>query len=857
MNIKNTFTIALLSLSLASHAQYVEQAEQQAGTNAPLAEFADCKDVLFNFDWKFLLGNPQGAQAPDYDDSSWRKLDLPHDFQFEQPWIESKDKNDMGRGFKQMCDGWYRKSFTLDPKLKGKRITLCFDGIMYYGNVYVNGKKVASTEYGYIGFEADITKALKWDGENVVAVYANTGKKNGSRWYTGGGIFRDVRLKASNDTRIAHHGLYVTSAPQGNIVRPDHLNAQRIDINPLCPQGKGDPHGAWDVLVQLQVVNWQKHDVTLRATLKDASGAVIGTSTCQMPDHTKQNNTEVALPMIAVSSPKLWSPDSPYLYTVEAVIEENGAVIDSISDQIGLRTIEYAPEFGFKLNGQKTFLKGIANHHDLGALGVAAFDKAIERQMRQLKSFGYNAIRCSHNPYSDSFCRIADRVGLLVVDELIDKWSDNEYWGGRKPFMNIWPELISEWVTRDRNRPSVVLWSLGNELQTNDGWSGYKTNDWGITTYRIFDQMLKRYDRTRPTTVAMFPARAGAQRGTPDFKTYLVPPELGCATEVASFNYQWDAYHGYYDYKPDLILFQSEAVTNQLQQPFYGMDRQRGVGLAYWGAIEYWGESNGWPKKGWNYSFFSHTLEPFPQASLIKASFQPEIPVVQIGVVDGKGESLEWNDIKVGQQRISQNWNHPAGSKQNVFTYTNAEEVELVYNGKSLGTQKNDTTDIAKRNIILWSGIDYDEGGKLVAIAKHNGKEVARNEVETTGKAVALKIVAEGTSPSNIYNAKVDRWKANGMDLQYIKIYAVDSKGRIVRNATDEVKVEVDGEASLVAIDNGDHFTSDIFLGINTKKMQTGFMQAIMRSTRKVGKATINVTSPTLKGCKMTFKSEK
>ena len=575
----STFMLAAL-MALPVAAQYVEKKEADVQKNSPLSEWRDVREQLFNFGWKFQAGNPTGAERRDFDDSGWRQLDLPHDFQFELPWENYPGKAG-ARGFKRMGDGWYRKTFRLPAACKGKRVTLDFGGVMYYCDVYVNGKKVASNEYGYVGFEADLTKVADFEGENVVAVYANTGPENGSRWYTGGGIFRDVRLKVCNpQTRIARHGLYVTSAPKGRMERPDHLNAQRMAVNPLNPQG-GNPEGAWDVLVQLQVIGWQKHNIGLRATLKDAEGNVVGTTACAMPDHTIQNNTEVALPFISVERPRLWSPETPYLYTVEAVVEEDGVVIDSVSDQIGLRTIEYSPAFGFKLNGKKTFLVGIANHHDLGAVGIAAFDKAVERQMRQLKAFGYNAIRCSHNPYSEGFYRAADRVGLMVVDELIDKWSDKDYWGGRKPFMQLWPSLIAEWVKRDRNHPSVVLWSLGNELQTRSDWAGYPTEDWGITTYRLFDQMLKRYDRTRPTTVAMFPARAGAQRGTPDFKTYQVPPELACATEVASFNYQWDAYPGYFRYKPDLILFQSEAVTNQLQQPYFGMDRDRSVGLAW------------------------------------------------------------------------------------------------------------------------------------------------------------------------------------------------------------------------------------------------------------------------------------
>ncbi len=848
------FTISELCIVTPSMAQYTERGEENKKQNAPLSDFADMREQLFNFGWKFKAGDTDNASSPDFDDSGWRTLDLPHDFQFEMPWVEGdkNDKNYKGRGFKEMGDAWYRKEFDMPESCRGKRVTLDFGGIMYYGDVYVNGKQVASTEYGYIGFEADITNAVRYGDRNVVAVYANTGKKNGSRWYTGGGLFRDVKLRVSNDTRIARHGLYVTSAPQGHIVRPDHLNAQRINIDPLNPQG-GNPEGAWDVLIQMQIVNWQKHNLSLRGVLKDAEGHVIGTAQCGMPDHTKQNNTEVALPFITVNTPKLWSPDTPYLYTVDAVVMEDSVVIDSASTKIGLRTIEYSPEFGFKLNGKKTFLKGIANHHDMGALGVAAFDDAVRREFMQLKSFGFNAVRCSHNPYSENFCKIADEVGILIVDELIDKWSDKEYWGGRKPFMQLWQDLIPEWVKRDRNSPSIILWSLGNELQTIEGWSGYKTNDWGITTYRIFDQMLKRYDRTRPTTVAMFPARAGAQRGTPDFKTYQIPPELACATEVNSFNYQWDAYPGYYAYKPDLILFQSEAVTKQLQQPYYGMDQQRGVGLAWWGAIEYWGESDGWPKKGWNYSFFNHTLEPYPQAYLIKSCISPDTPVTYIGVVDGQGESRLWNDIKVGSERINRNWNQEKNKRMTVMTYTNADEVELVYNGQSLGTQKNDTTDISKRNIIKWS-VDYGNGGQLVAVGRTDGKTVSKDMIETPGAAIGLRIEVEKSCPSDIHANKRDmKMSHDGMSLRYLKIYAVDSKGRKVTNATDKVTVKVSGAAELVAIDNGDHYTNDLFHDVNTKQMQSGYMQAIIRGKRTEGKVNVEVNSPTLKSAKVTF----
>lgn len=828
---KKLLLLPAFLVSMGMSAQYTYKADNGTEINVPLQHIEKYQNVLWNFDWKFKLGNIEGAEKMDFDDGSWRKLDLPHDYQFEQPWDE---KAGGARGFKNMCEGWYRKTFTADTLWRGKKVLVDFEGVMYVSDVYINGNKVASNEYGYTGFEADISRYINYDKENVIAVYSSTGPKNGSRWYTGGGIFRDVHLKVQNPTHIARHGLYVCTPK----VSKEEAKVQ----------------------VQVEVDRWQKHnDVHVIATVRSPKGDIIASSSANMPDHTIQNCTEVKLPLIDIKNPDLWSPDTPYLYTVEVELHADGEVVDKQSDTFGVRWIEFGTDYGFKLNGEKIFLKGIANHHDMGALGIAVYDRAIERQFRTLKSYGFNAVRCSHNPYSDSFARIADKVGIIIVDELIDKWSNekNEYWGGRKPFTTVWNQLLPEWIKRDRNRPSIVLWSLGNELQSVENWSGFDTKDWGVTTYRIFREMVKRYDDTRLTTVAMFPARAGGQRNTKDFWEYLVPPELSCVTDVASFNYQWKAYKGYYEHKPDLILFQSEATTNELLQPFYGMDRKRGVGLAYWGAIEYWGESNGWPKKGWNYSFFSHTLEPFPQASLIQSAFEPEKNILEIGVVDGKGESIEWNDIKVGQQSISKNWNHAKDSRQNVFTYTNADEVELIYNGKSLGIQKNDTTDIKKRNMIYWSDIDYAEGGTLRAIARKDGKPVLEQNLATTGKATHLEIVEESPLPSQAKGkAKPYEWNADGMDLKYLKIYALDAKGMRVPNATDDITVEVEGEGTFVALDNGDHYTDELFYNVKTKKMQKGYMQCILRSTRTAGNVKLKVTSPSLKGATISLKTK-
>ena len=339
----------------------------------------------------------------------------------------------------------------------------------------------------------------------------------------------------------------------------------------------------------------------------------------------------------------------------------------------------------------------------------------------------------------------------------------------------------------------------------------------------------------------MFPARAGAITWhDKEFNDYLVPPELACATEVASFNYQSDKYDAYLKYRPDLILFQSEAETSNLLQPYYNMDRKRTVGMAYWGSAEYWGESNKWPKKGWNYSFFGHTMRPYPQAYLIKSAFMPEIPEVHIGVVDAAGaESISWNDVIVGRMALNECWNHTPGSRQSLFTFTNAHSVELLVNGQSMGVQENDTTQANRRNMIYWKDVPYGNGGSVVAIARDkSGKEVARHHIETAGKAVALRIEAE--TPAD--------WKADGMDLQYINVTAIDKKGRPVWDYNEPLALQMEGAARLVALDNGDHYTDELFHGITSKRMYQGRMQIILRSDQKAGNVTVKVSSTGLKG---------
>ncbi|MDR1763862.1 MAG: DUF4982 domain-containing protein, partial [Dysgonamonadaceae bacterium] len=752
---------------------------------------------LFNFGWKFSgidknFTSSDNFSSLNFDDSEWRNIDLPHDFQIEQPW----DKSASGaRGFKAMGEGWYRKHFTADPAWKGKQVLLDFEGIVYYGDAYLNGRKIGSADYGYLGFEADITNLLNYDGDNVIAVYSSTGKEEGSRWYTGGGLFRDVHLIVKEPVSVARHGVFITSS---------EISETNANVN---------------VQVEIEGFRGKDADLEIAAKILAPDGKQVGETKTLAPKKSKKLLNEVLLPAVSVSNPQLWDCEHPNLYTAEITLTLNGKTIDNVTEKFGIRSIEYSKEFGFKLNGKKLFLKGIANHHDLGAVGAAAYETAIARQMDKLKEFGFNHIRTSHNPYSESFLRLADEKGILIVDELYDKWSNKSYWGARVPWTEIVFQNIPEWIKRDRNHPSVIMWSFGNELQMQENLAGFPTSDWGITTYHILNVLAKRYDNTRPTTVAMFPARAGGvTKNEESFNINILPPELATVTEISSFNYRWFNYQDYLKHAPDMIIYQSEATTNELALPFFGMDREKMIGLAYWGAIEYWGESSGWPWKGWHFSFFNRALEAFPQAYLIKSIFSDE-PVVHIGVVDKPSESMEWNEQTVGTQNVSDHWNREKGKNYNIFVYTNADEAELLLNGKSLGVQQNNRDDIKQRNMILWQNVPY-EAGKLIAIARNGGKEAARYLVETAGKPVALRTEIENNNPNG--------FRANGMDLQYVKVYAIDSKGHVAPNCEGEVTFNISGAAKLIAVDNGNHISDELPTG-SSISLHNGFAMAILR----------------------------
>ena len=765
--------------------------------------FAQRSEQKINFGWEFRLN----------DEGSWKKVNVPHDFQIEQPWVapaadEKADNTDVAaniksrlssRGFKEMGKGYYRLHYTPSKSLEGQRVLIDFEGVMYTADVYVNMKRVGGTNYGYVGFEIDITNELKYGEDNLIEVVADTREPGNSRWYTGGGLIRNVSIVATpKDLYFGRHPLYITT-------RENRF-----------------------VSIGAEFTNRTKEQSThIAVQITGPDGETVYNETTSLKRHKMARTQEERIATdVEIKEPKIWDLDTPYLYTVKAqLLREDGTVADETCETFGIRTIEFGPDFGMKLNGKKVLLKGYANHHTLGALGAAAYPKAIEKRLKLIKQFGMNHIRTSHNPYSRDFIKLCDKYGILLVDELYDKWT-RQHTGGKVAFEEHWQQEVPEWVKRDRNSPSVVLWSLGNELQQDPNMP---FNDFGVTMYKLQKTLLQRYDSTRLVTVAMHPRYR-------NWETDSLPHDLAMQTDIQAYNYRYMYFPGDGRRFPWMTFYQSEASTSAMGPNFFEMNLDKVIGLAYWGAIDYLGESQGWPAKGWAQGVFDISLEPKPKAYFMKSFFMPDEPLVHIAVIDSKNDVM-WNGVQTGNDGMSDHWCRQPGSELTLVTYTNADEVELRLNGKSLGKKQNPKGDSKQRNQIKWEGITYADG-KLEAIAYNSGKAVARHQIETTGKAVSLRVTPEDSE-----------WRADGTDLMHLRIEAVDNKGRRVPMAQDELKFEIEGDASIVAVSNGD-INSDELNVTDHRHLWNGSALVILRAGKTASKVTLKTSADGFKTVK-------
>jgi beta-galactosidase len=781
--------------------------------------------VSFNDGWRFLKAEAEGAQDPGFDDSKWTEVRLPHDWAIDGPF-DSKLNPHTG-ALPIFGTGWYRKTFVLPDNLKDRYWTIEFDGAMSNAHVWLNGHELGSRPYGYIGFAFDLTPYLKFGGqENVLAVRL-TPEDHSSRWYPGAGIYRNVWLDSTSSLHVAHWGVYVTT--------------------PEVSDEKST------VAVKTEVRNRLKHDaqITLRTSIVDADGKRVG-----------QSETGATIPadaMQAISTrltivqPKRWDIDHPYLYKLVSEVIDGKRVVDRYVTPFGVRTIAFDKEKGFLLNGRHLKLQGVCNHHDLGALGAAVNRRATERQLEIMKAAGVNAIRTSHNPPSPELLELADEMGLLVMDEAFDMWRIPKVSNGYSKYFDAWSEQdVRDMVRRDRNHPSVILWSIGNEIPEQgrpDGWEQAK---------RLVN-FFHEEDPTRPTTSAFNEWKEAIQN------------KLADQVDIPGFNYQPMRYEQIMKDHPNWIIVGSETAScvssrGTYHLPIEKYEKHESLQLssydiiaprwAYCPDVEFTYQDRFPSVLGeFVWTGFDYIGEPTPYFN--RGATERDWPARSsyFGMVDLAGFPKDryylyqsvWSKKPMVHLLPHWNWQGREGQNIPVMSYSNGDEVELFLNGKSLGRKKrfaemvelpvgpNVTPDrkFESKYRFLWQ-VPFAPG-VLKAIAYQNGQPVASEEVRTAGPAARVRLMPDRKTI-----------QADGDDLSFITVRIEDKDGNLVPEADNLVHFAVTGSGVIAAVDNGNAATVEPFHA-DQRRAFNGLALLIVRSRPgQTGEARIAATSDRL-----------
>lgn len=725
------------------------------------------------------------ATDPGYDDSAWRKLDVPHDWSIEGEFNAGCPAG-RNSGYLPGGLGFYRKAFFVPAEWAGKKVSVKFGGIYMNSSVYCNGTYLDGRNYGYCTYVVDLTPQLEFGQTNMIAVRVDNRSQPNSRWYTGSGIYRDVTLQVSDKIHVAQWGIFISTP----------------EVSPTSAQVK----------IQTRIQNETNRDqgYVLATEIYSPTGEKITETT---DDRSIKNSSEQTVEqVVTVRNPALWSPASPALYKAVSLIKSGQGKIDRIETSFGIRKVEFDPAFGLKLNGEKVVMKGVCLHHDLGAVGAADFPRAVERRLRELKKMGVNAIRTSHNPYSERFMQMCDEMGFMVIGEMYDKWNFGNVFvdpnGNKVEWKDTWPRDLAEFVMRDRNHPSVVVWSVGNEVAEQNrskNVEGTGPGDGGVGIFNALKDCVVAVDDTRPVSVGLFPKMEEGDE----------PPKMAKAADVVGTNYlerHWKNWHGKH---PGMVFYGSEVSTFNWGEVWFNWDKAYGAGQFYWGGTDYLGEGREWPNIGWYRGLIDLTGFIKDGAYYVKSFYNDE-PMVRIAVQDAAAgsESIVWNAVKLTKDERRSHWNWQGMTNVTVYTYSNCEEVELVLNGRSLGIQK-----LAEVEKYLPTWAVPFEPGTLKAVARNGGKIVAEHEVKTAGKAERIVLQAERDSIG-----------ADG-DLGYINALVVDAQGTVVPNAQQTIRFEVDGDGENFAVSSADMWCAESFKG-NSRNAYQGKAQLIVRSLR-------------------------
>ncbi len=761
----------------------------------------------FNSDWLFALCTDSIAPAdPSYDDSSWRQLDLPHDWSTES--LPSPTLNSC-TGFFPGGMGWYRKHFTVSDSRPVHY--LYFEGVYNRSEVYVNGHLAGKRPNGYISFYYDITPYLV-DGENVVAVKVDHTREADSRWYSGSGIYRDVYLVGAGRTHLAPWGMCwkasEISGTKATIV---------VDYSVVVPEGSAS-------------------SVEVEASLRDAGGNIVATSRRTLRDNAGSLK-------LKVKNPHLWSTESPYLYELTLSLSENGSKADSAVCRVGLRSLEFDPDNGMKINGKSIKVKGVCLHHDAGVLGAVVPEPVWRRRLVNLKALGVNAIRMSHNPQAPVVYDLCDELGFLVMDEASDEWEypkrkwvtgwnvGTPKYEGSYDFFKEWIERdVADMVRRDRNHPCVAFWSIGNEVDyPNDPYShpvldreSIRQHNYGgydpsaPSAMRIGEiamtlaPIVRALDGSRPVTGAL----AGVV-----MSNYTSYPD---AVDIVGYNYTENRYAEDHSAYPDRVIYGSENDHS------YGAwlavrDNDFIFGQFLWTGIDYLGESREWPSRGLGTGLLDFGGFVKPRGKF-RASLWRDDPVAYIGTYlpASSGDSLSIDAPAL--------WNYDEGSVVRVVCYTNAASARLLLDGAEVGAvaPRDDST-----GIIAWD-IPFRPGNLSVQAMDVSGNVVATDSVVTSGLPYALRARIDESVPDS------------GGDLVHVLVEVVDDKGNIVPLADNKVTCTVEGGASLLGLE-GTGNTDMTHPHSDCRRVSGGRLLAYVRRGTDGGTSRVLFTSPMLR----------
>jgi beta-galactosidase len=800
MNKRNLITLIFASLLAGSYAQ----------------------PVLFDSDWRFQRGALKGAEAPDFDDSQWRKIDLPHDWSIENlPGTQSPFHPDaitrMSGGYTTGGTAWYRKTFNIAPEQKDKRVQIRFDGIYMNADIWLNGEHIGNHPYGYTSFWYDVTGKVRPGSDNIIAVEVKNEGLN-SRWYSGSGIYRHVWIAFLNPVFIEPWGIFITTPEVSS------ATASVVVKTTITNSAPGDA----GVKLVTRIINEQGVEAAKNETQQKIN-AGAGTEMIQS---------------FTISSPELWSLESPVLYTAVTEVFSDDIPVEKTTTSFGIRSVSFDAADGFRLNGEAIELKGGCIHHDNGILGAAAIDRAEERRVELLKAQGFNAVRCSHNPPSEKFLEACDRLGMLVIDEAFDMWQEQKNPDDYHLYFGEWWERdLTSMIMRDRNHPSVILWSLGNEIKE-------RADSSGVEIMKKFRAVINRYDPSRLLTLAVcefwdHPGRTWDQTA-PAFEM----------VDVGGYNYQWGQYEPDHQKFPGRIMMGTESVPIHAFQNWELVERHPYViGDFVWTAMDYLGEAGightkcegadkeqlrPYPWFNANCGDIDLTGNKKPQSyyrDVVWRQSAIEIAVHAPLPEDCKEEVSYW-----GWPDEQKSWTWPGneGDTMRVNVYSRHSAVRLELNGRIIGEKQIDARDGITATFL----VPY-EPGVLTATAVEEGKVAASVSIATASKPASIRL-------------KADRQTINAdrNDLSYVSVEVTDKKGNVVPNAIIPVQFSITGPGEIAASGNASPTDTSGFQRPGCITFR-GRGLVILRPEGPEGKIVLKAKAPGLKPAKITVTMKK